>query len=260
MPPYDPNSPEIQADTPDPAINSISTDVSVGVTLAKLREDWTEAANDNRSVEVNGKEYDPKYLLERTDMVTRIIKKITPSFDDRKVEIEELPGQAVGEAKKETISWDPWLIAEAPIKAIVNTQVHEMTHAGGAVPDEAVVEAMARVRLKKAGLVVEGEKGLELTDKYISELQALYKLVSHLVEKGLGSADQLIEKIYNLCLNEGAEAVFELYDDEYISGLGSDDEKLKAFDLFEKAFPMMAVDNGHFALSKAVEEATEEAA
>lgn len=234
---------ERNLETPEPAIESINSDVKIGVSLAHLREEWTQAANDNRSVEISGREKDPQHLLERLDMATRIIKKITPSFDESKVQIEQLPGQAVGEAKDDVTIWDPWLIADAPVKAIVHTQIHEMAHEGGSIPDEAVVEAMARLRMKEAGLVVENE----LTDNYIAELEAFYKMIT-LIGKGK-NVDQLIEKIYELCLNEGAEAVFELYDDKYVNGLKTDAEKVEAFDVFEAAFPMMTVDrDGCFAL------------
>lgn len=242
---------------PEPAIESIKSDTAIGVSLAQMKEEWTQAANDNRTVEFDGREQDPKELLKRVEMAESIIKRLVPSFDARKVEIEKLPEQAVGEAKGEIVKFDPWLIADAPIKAIVYTYFHEFLHAEGKVPDEAMVEAETRRRMKQAGLAVEGEKGLELTDEYISELQALYELIS-LIGKGK-NVDRLVEEIYELCLNKGAEAVFELFDKEYISAKDpstgkerTDAEKLAAFDLFEKAFPMMEVNRkGCFALQPA---------
>ncbi len=240
---------DVQPDSPEPAIESINSDVKIGVSLADLREEWTEAANDNRSIDIDGREKDPEQMLKRLDMAARIIKKITPSFDESKIQIEQLPGQAVGEAKDDVTIWDPWLIADAPVKAIVHTQIHEMAHEGGSVPDEAVVEAMARLQMKEAGLIVDSE----LTENYIAELEAFYKMIT-LMGKGK-DPDKLVEKIYELCLNEGAEAVFELYDKKYVSGLKTDDKKLKAFEVFEKAFPMMAVDrDGCFALREVSEE------
>jgi hypothetical protein len=249
---------ERNLDVPEPAVESIHSDVKIGVSLVHLREEWTQAANDNRSVDIDGREKDPEQMLERLDMATRVIKKITPSFDESKIQIEQLPGQAVGEAKDDVTLWDPWLIADAPVKAIVHTQIHEMAHEGGDVPDEAVVEAMARLRMKEAGLVVDSE----LTDNYIAELEAFYKMIT-LMGKGK-DPDKLIQKIYELCLSEGAEAVFELFDKEYVSAKDpktnkslTDAEMVEAFDVFEAAFPMMSVDrDGCFALRE-IEEAPE---
>lgn len=268
MIPEDDKNLDIQPGTPDPAINSVSADARIGATLVQQGKGLTEAANDNADVRGTNLEKQEKnsVLVEnKVERAARIIKSVDPTFDLNNIEIVQLQGKAVGKAVGSKILLDAWLILHGSEEEIVHTFGHEKAHEGGAISDEALVEAETRRRLKESGVDV---GGVELTDKYDAELQAFYEMVSHLVEKGLGSADLVIKYLYTLCLNKDAEAVFELYDKEYISAKDpdtgdekTDDEKLEAYELFEKAFPMMAVNkNGHFDLSEVSEEEVKRAA
>jgi hypothetical protein len=121
--------------------------------------------------------------------------------------------------------------------------LHELSHKGGDIENEGVVEAYTQSLLKSSGMI--DKDGLQITDKYNRALENFYEFASRVDEDA--DLSRAVEEIYELYYKGEYESIYQLYKDKYMSTLQTNEERDEAFSFFEEVFPELEVhDDGSY--------------
>ncbi len=162
-------------------------------------------------------------------------------LDKNDLYFQQLEGETVGEAMGDgSIKIDPIMLMH-PVNRLAHVIMHELAHKGGDIENDAVVEAYTRQLLKASGMAVEGEQGLQVTQKYNTALENFHEFARR-VSDGK-EISKTVQDIYALYYSGNYESIYELYNDRYMNGLKIDKEKDQAFDFFAEVFPELEVHN-----------------
>lgn len=201
-------------------------------TSKRVEKALKKASKTGESVPVSGvKISDPVQAYRNLQAALSHVENMT-GFTGKDLYFAKFEGKTVGEAREGKIIIDPIMLMH-PVHRLAHVIVHEYCH-GNDVENEGLVEARTRALMQKSGLLVEGDE-LKTTEAYDAAVANFYEFVEKVADGKDISA--VVEEVYQLYYSGNYEAIYEMYEKKCMDGKKSDEERDKAFELFEIVFP-----------------------
>lgn len=222
---------QIEASKPGSApgsVEEVSTDV-----LAKIHQAIKEGAT---IVNVAGLDVDAETAKQNFQSALKILQeKLHVNKND--LYFKQFEGETVGEAHEGKIEIDPIMLMHPAVR-LAHVIAHEISHRGGAVDNDTVVEAF----LQTLGFFE--NDGVTLSKKYTDALDKFPKFVDCVA--GGETKKAVVEKLYKYYYTGEYEKIYELFEKNHLDTLKTDAEKDAAFVLFQEVFPELEVTSGKF--------------
>ena len=206
-------------------------------TSKRVEKALKKASKTGESVPVSGVEIsDPVQAYKNLQAALSHVENMT-GFTGKDLYFAKFEGKTVGEAREGKVIIDPIMLMH-PVHRLAHVIVHEYCH-GNDVENEGLVEARTRALMQKSGLVIEEGDELKTTEAYDAAVANFYEFVEKVADGKDISA--VVEEVYQLYYSGNYEAIYELYEKEWLNGLKSDEESDKEFEFFETVFPELKI-------------------
>ncbi len=209
-------------------------------TSKRVEKALKKAFKTGESVPVSGVGIlDPARAYRNLQAALSHVKNMT-GFTGKDLYFKMFEGKTVGEAKEGKIIIDPIMLMH-PAHRLAHVIVHEYCH-GNDVENEGLVEARTRALMQKSGLLIEEGEELKTTEAYDAALTNFYEFVEKVADgKDIST---VVEEVYQLYYSGNYEAIYEMYEEKWLDGLESDEEKDKEFEFFKAVFPELKIKRG----------------
>ncbi len=181
----------------------------------------------NKKVDLAGQELNPEKAYANLQEALKLVKENfgkTLKIDLNDIQFRQFHGNMVGESTEKGTYIDPVMLMH-PALRLAHVIAHELAHKNKKITNEAVVEGFVHLFFGNDGAEHVYEKAVENFGEFARRF-----------DKN-GDVKAGTEKIYELYYKGKFEKIYQRYDKNYMSGLGTDTEKEEAFGFFKEVFP-----------------------